>query len=86
MQACEWIGAAQGGSGAPSAPCADCEHRCVLNRELASIKGEVFGQTLANTPTHLAAALCPALTVLLRFRGAPPPPRASLVRDSARLL
>lgn len=69
LQACEWIG-----------PCKDCLTPCVLNRDMVTIKGEIIGATLAEIPTNVAAMVCPALAIAMRYGRQVPQP-VSLVRS-----
>jgi hypothetical protein len=78
MQPCEWIGPQPGE--APGKTCTDCNFTCVLNRKVATVPGEITGASLINSPPQLAALLCPAMTMLLRYQGAQPPAQVNLVR------
>jgi hypothetical protein len=74
VQACEWVGGCKG-----------CGQPCVLNKDLATVEGgEAVGSTLVDTPTYLAAVMCPALTLALRY-GAKVPDAVDLVRASSHL-
>jgi hypothetical protein len=52
----------------------------VLNKKVGIVPGEIVGASLISSPPQLAALLCPAMTMLLRYQGAKPPAQANLVR------
>jgi hypothetical protein len=55
----------------------------VINKELFKIGGELVGANLYTQTTHMAAMMCPALSMYLRYGAAPPAP-VDMVRFPSR--